>query len=186
MGINSAVRRALDPSRLDWPSEEDAASDSLEANHDYVDLRGVDWPEVDRILAQERDAVARLLRADDPEAEWKTIANELSAEAEHVADIIDGPLYGLEPGVASAVLALSALGAIPFWSDGGSIHEDAGADARPQVRFFALPEHIETLLAAAEHANVSLEPDAGRCVAHAETASGLMDFAEALLRTRRV
>lgn len=179
------MRGKLDPGQLAWPAEEDAASDSLEANHDYVDLRGVDWREVERILGVEREVVARLLAADDAETEWAAICAELSESADHVADILDGALYGLEPGAAAAVLALSALGAIPFWSDGGAIHAGTAEDARPEARFFALPNHIDALLAAAQRANVNVEPDGGRCVIHAVGPRGLMDFAEALLRAHR-
>jgi len=174
------VTRALNPALLAWPSEEDAASDSLEANHDYMDLRGLDWAEAERILHIERGVVGRLLAAGDAELEWEAVRAELSAAAEHVSDLIEGPLYGLEPGTAAAVAALSALGAIPFWSDGGGIHRGHSASASPQVRFFALPEHVAALLVAAEAADVHIEPDGGRCVVRADDAQGLMDFAAAL------
>lgn len=175
----------LDPLQLAWPAEEDAASDSLEANHDYTDLRGLDWPEVERILGIERKVVARLLAAEDAEAEWAAICDELNGSAEHVADMLDGALYGLEPSAAAAVLALSALGAIPYWSDGGALHKRAAEVARPEARFFALPAHVGALVAAATEANVSITLDAGRCVVRANDPHGLMDFAEALLRAHQ-
>lgn len=179
------MKRELDPVKLDWPSEEEAASDSLEANHDYVDLRGIDWPEVERILALERRVAERLAISPDAPAEWDAIARELRDAAVHVADIIDGPLYGLEPGTASAVLALSALGAVPFWSDGGGLQSGAGIIACPSVRFFALPSHVDALLAAAKAADVALQPDDGRCVVRTERSDGLLAFAEALLNLQR-
>jgi hypothetical protein len=104
-----------------------------------------DWRELERILAVERDVVRQLMAAPNAGESREELCSETLDAPTHAADLLDGVLYGLEPGAVAAVLALSAMGAIPYWNDGGGIHSGPGSNARPIARFFAKPAHVPLL-----------------------------------------
>ena len=80
----------------------------LAGNQMYQDLRGYGWPDVARALALEHRLIAKLQEAEDLEAE----AMQIDDERLDCFEPSDG-LWGLDLGVASATIALSAFGAIP-------------------------------------------------------------------------
>ncbi len=105
------IIRILDPDALGVLSEEDAdhgEEDGLEGKHQYRDLRGMGWPDVEVALSQEAGLFDRLAAAADLDKEAELIEDERGA-----ADFPDEDLWGLDVGVTSATLALSALGATP-------------------------------------------------------------------------
>ncbi len=178
----AANDQPLDPECLAWPTEAEAASDSLEGNHYYdPDIRLALWENVTRALELEDIVLPRLRAADDPAAEWIEQSERIAAES---SDIGDDFFARLDPGVASATLALGAIGCIPFWScNGGGFGGDHLAH-EPMVRFFARAEHVARLSACAAHANVRLSQSDGRCLLTAEDVEALRTFASAILRTR--
>ena len=100
------------------PAEASEAEEQgyLAGNRSYRDLRGFGWEDVRRALDLERAAVDRIEAADDSAAEELDF-DEMRFQA---LDPIE-ELCGLDVGVASAVLAVSALG--------GSLSRAATVDA---------------------------------------------------------
>lgn len=171
--------RALDPANLAWPDEADAASDSLEANHHYMaDVRLAGWEDVDRVLKRESEVLPLLGTAVHAEAEWENQSERVSAAADGVADEF---FSALDPGIASTVLALGAVGCIPFWSCNGGAFGGDHSSPVPIVRFFAKAEHIIVLAAAAEKSGAKLHQDEhGRCAVSADGVDVMRAFALAL------
>jgi len=180
--MSPANDQPIDPERLAWPKEAEAASDSLEGNHYYdPDIRLALWENVTRALELEDIVLPRLRAAGDPAAEWIERSERVAVES---SDIGDDFFARLDPGVASATLALGAIGCIPFWScNGGAFGGDHLAH-EPMVRFFARAEHVARLTACAVHANVRLSQLDGRCLLTAEDVEAMRAFASAILRTR--
>ena len=170
---------SLQPDQLAWPSDADAASDSLEANHYYMpDIRLARWEDVDRVFELEEEILPSLVTAADPQAEWEKKSDRIAGRSSDVADDL---FVALDPGIASATLALGAIGCIPFWScNGGAFGGDHASD-RPEVKFFARPSHVSALKAAAKKAGATLEQDEqGRCVVSADAVRVMQAFARVI------
>lgn len=177
--MSSPTAQALDPARLAWPDDGDAASDSLEANHDYIrDIRLARLEDVERVIARERPVLSLLSAAPDAEAEWEVQRERIAAQS---IDAADDYFVALDPGVASATLALGAIGCIPYWSCNGGAYGGHHASPRPTIQFFARAEHAPLLLSSAQHASVGLSQDEhGRCAIVAESLDAMLAFALAL------
>src|SRR6185437_16580792 len=94
---------------VSWPEARAAENDSgLGGNRAYADLRGLSWLEAVRVSRLEGDLIARIESAADPTDEYDKM------EEEWYEDPPD--LYGLDLGVASSVVALSAARSLPFSS----------------------------------------------------------------------
>lgn len=129
------IRVQLDAATLDAPSSEEleAADDEgyLGGNRYYRDLRGWGWDDVRDALKIEGALIKTIAAAADPAA-----AEEAFEELRGAEDDDAEGLWGLDVGVAAAVLALSALGGIPFMScNGGSFGKQHPA-AHPYVAFY--------------------------------------------------
>ncbi len=82
---------------------------SKELERQYAYLRRLPWSYAKRVYDLETQIIGRLEGAGDPEEEIDQIEDELYEEdADH--------LYGLDLGVASTVVALSAARCLPFSS----------------------------------------------------------------------
>jgi hypothetical protein len=171
--------RALDPQNLAWPDEADAASDSLEANHYYMpDVRLARWEDVDNVLKREREILPLLEAAPDADAEWQTQIDLVTAQADGVGDDF---FTSLDPGIASATLALGAAGCIPFWSCNGGAFGGDHSSRVPTVKFFAKVEHVTVLTVAAEKSGAELHQDEhGRCAVSAGQIEVMAAFVLAL------
>src|SRR5438093_642215 len=108
------VARTITVDELRWPKPGEAAEDSgLGCNRLYLDLRSLSWAEAERVFSLEGTLISRVENADDPEVECEVIEEELLEDDEN--------LFGLDLGVAAAVVSLSACGCIPCSScNGGS------------------------------------------------------------------
>jgi len=150
------IIRVLNPDTLEVLSEEDAdlgEEDGLEGNEQYRDLRGMTWAQVAAALLQEAGFFDRLAAAAadlDNEA-------ELIDEEREEADFPDDDLWGLDVGVISATLALSALGAIPVSSCNAGGFGGHHVAAFPHVAFFLPRSAASEVLAIAEAADVGLD-----------------------------
>lgn len=148
------IRRHLDASQLDVLSEEerDAADEvgELDGNHHYVDLSASAWDDVAYALVSESQLIQRLEAADDPAAEENAIYEARDLEEEREA------LWHLDIGVASAVMALNALGAHTVLSCNGG--EFGGQHVRdcPCIRFFPNGADVTRLLALASQSDIGL------------------------------
>jgi hypothetical protein len=155
----AVIEQNLDAARLSELSETAAVeadeSGYLAGNQMYQDLRGYDWLDVARTLEVERRLIAQLQGSADLEAE----AARIDDERLDCFEPSEG-LWGLDIGVASATIALSALGAIPVGSCNAGGFGGQHQGAYPYVSFFlrgALPEFVISISRAA---SVGLRSDA--------------------------
>lgn len=68
-------------------------------------------------------------------------------------------MMGLDLGVATTVAALSAAACVPFASCNGGAYGGLNHETYPLVMFYARPQAVPHLLAAADRAGVGLESD---------------------------
>jgi hypothetical protein len=171
------VVRTASPNGLRWPKPSEASDErNLGCNREYVDLRGCSWEDLDRVADLENQLIARLMKAHDVEDEYDLIADELY-------ETDDEGLFGLDIGVASAVVALAAFGCIPFSNCNGGAYGGRHHEEHPLVAFFARPAHFPILTDAAEEADAGLERDSsGALLLYTDDIQNMNKFAEALER----
>jgi hypothetical protein len=124
----------IDPECLGFPEEETlACEDGLMENHHYLDLRKYN-----------RDDYLRMKRFED---ELLTYTGDLGSD-EASEDLMDNEVFalGIDPGVASTVFALRAVGAVPLTSccGGPGHYED-----HPLVVFWCSQEQLDLIQQAA-------------------------------------
>lgn len=149
------------------PDEETlSCTDGLVENHHYRDLRWIDWGDYADFVWCEDE----ILSLDDPEA-----------EDEDDEQLIDNQVWMLDidPGVASTVAALAALGAVPFTSCNGAAGH---VETHPLVGFWAEIDLAPQLSLAAKTAGVELVGlgGMGLLVFHEYDCGPMIAFAEAL------
>lgn len=170
----------VDPAKLRWPGRAEVAFDATPAgNQHYEDLRGLTWADVEQALSLERQLIAQVENAADPAAEESRITEGLAEGSE-----IDGPhpLRGVDLGVASAVFALSALGAIPAASCNGGAFGAFHQGRNPYIAFFIRPRRLQTLAPWVRAAGLGLTmTDDGIVVLQARRVADLCAFAEIAL-----
>jgi hypothetical protein len=153
-----AIEQTLDVASLaklsDTAAEEADESGDLAGNQMYQDLRGYGWPDVARALALEHRLIATLQVAEDLEAE----AMRIDDERLDYFEPSDG-LWGLDLGVASAPIALSAFGAIPVSSCNAGGFGGTHQGGYPYVAFFIGGVDPEAIISTARAAGVGLRSD---------------------------
>ena len=154
----AAIEQALDVASLaklsDIAADEADESGDLAGNQMYQDLRGYGWPDVARALAVEHRLIATLQAAEDLEAE----AMRIDDERLDCFEPADG-LWGLDLGVASAPIALSAFGAIPVSSCNAGGFGGTHQGGYPYVAFFIGGVDPEAIISTARAAGVGLRSD---------------------------
>lgn len=172
------IVRAVDCTRLGWPAlDQRQEGGRLGGNHEYVDLRHISWAEAVDIADEERGIIDRIERADDPDAEWTVIEEELEEDP--------GLMVLIDLGIASTVAALSAAGCITVSSCNGGAYGDHHHERYPLVAFYARRQHVPLLLGAAERAGVGIENDPdGAVVVYADAIDRMPMFAAALIEDR--
>lgn len=173
------IERLVDIEALGWPERGSAREEGLGGNRLYADLRGFSWREAQRVLAIEEKIVARLQSSINFDDTLESIHQELDALYE--AD--DDCLYGLDIGVASTVVALSAARCIPFSSCNGGCIEEPHQETYPLVAFFAKRDWISIIFASAEDANAGLYNSDGGVVVYGQI-EGMLSFARSLITKR--
>ncbi|KRC43581.1 hypothetical protein ASE17_20520 [Phenylobacterium sp. Root77] len=159
----------------DLPTEvADAAGDEgyLRGNSRYADHRGWLWDDVRDALKVEAavvDQIAAVPVSAEAEAAFEA-QRDLDSEGAEA-------LWGLDVGVASAVIALSALRAMPFISCNAGSFGGVHAASRPYVAFYIAEASPDLLLALAERAGVGLEVQDGVLCLYGRTILDLMQFA---------
>lgn len=171
------IRRDLEIDRLAElsPAEASEAEEQgyLAGNRSYRDLRGFGWEDVVRALDLERALVARFEAVDDP-AVAESDFDELRLQA---LDPIE-ELCGLDVGVASAVLAVSALGGIPVSSCNGGCFGGQHQARHPYVAFYLPKDRGARVLDLAEAADIGLFVDQdGIAQIYGRTINDLLRFA---------
>ena len=125
--LNFADLADISPDELEQAEEEGA----LAGNRSYCDLRGCGWGVVRTALDIETKVIDRLKMADDVEAEMSAF------EEERAIAFDDEPaLWGLDVGVASATIAISAYGAVPVSSCNAGAFGGRHPARYPYVAFF--------------------------------------------------
>lgn len=172
------IERAISPAALRWLTRDDDPREGLGLNRHYRDMRGFKWPEVLRTVEIERAVLEELEdRQFDPDDESETIA----------LDIVErSVLFGLDLGVASSVLALSAARCVPFQSCNAGAFGGAHLESYPLVAFYLRPQLAPLILRCAERADVGLLQDEhGQVQVYANDVACLIDFAEECYDTRK-
>ncbi len=162
---------------LDSEEVERAAEDGdLDGNKAYDDLRGMTWNDVLETLEHERAVVAVLTEASDRDEAYE------SFEAARLSEWGGDALWGLDPGVAAATIALSAMGAIPISSCNGGVLGGDHQEAYPLVAFYVASASPRLMLACAEAAKAGLVLDRyGRVQLFGQTCGPLLAFASAAI-----
>ncbi len=101
------IERSVDPARLNWPPDSWLASEDYFVRG-YADMRGLTWSDACETLRLEQGLLVRA--AGDPVAAEEVISDEERFD-----------LDGLDLGVASSVVALSAAGCAPIASCSGGL-----------------------------------------------------------------
>lgn len=159
------IEQAVDHSQLDWPAESDLASEEHFVRG-YIDLRGLTWEDACEALKLERDILIR-------------VTGDLAAAGESLSDDEYYALYGLDVGVAAAVVALSAANCAPFTSCNGEVRHH---EAHPCIGFYCRKGRVRNLLKAAEVARCGLvNGEGGFLVLYAASVAPLLLFAEELI-----
>jgi hypothetical protein len=143
----------------------------LAGNRSYRDMRGFSWDEIRTALDTEIDVIDRIKAAKDPEVELAAF-EELQAEDEPA-------LWGLDVGVASATIAVSAFGATPVSSCNAGAFGGQHQARYPHVAFFLPKELAAQVMRCAEESNVGLLCDEnGIAQIYARGEMDLVHFAE--------
>jgi len=166
-------QRAVDIRELGWLTGRRAETrPNFPANRDYVDLRGRTLAELDAQLDLERRAYA-LLEAQDYAAQAIAQADRMQSRSPTV------PM--LDFGIASTVVALSALGCVPVMScRGRSLGPHAHQFPAPMTTFYVRKSHVPALLAATEAAGVWLVNSDAKLEVYSEDVRKMHAFAAAL------
>lgn len=157
-------------------AERGANDGDLDGNKAYDDLRGMTWNDVLETVERERAVVAVLTAAPDPDEAYDAF------EVDRLSDWGVDALWGLDPGVAAATIALSAMGATPISSCNGGALGGEHLEPYPLVAFYVASASPDTLLACADAAQAGLALDAhGRAQLFAHTCAPLLAFASAAI-----
>lgn len=125
------IFRELNIAAIGYLDDEAAASeDGIALNLAYFDMRGWSVSDAELICKQERDYLRELA-----EVGWTTDKAEEIID-EYMSDVSE--LNGFDPGMAAAVVALSAAGATPISScNGGTIGSSHHSSEVPHILFAA-------------------------------------------------
>lgn len=184
--FNVDTRQEVDLAKLRWPHRSEIQGDDVApaGNQHYQDLRGFSWSDVAEALRLEAQLIERLEVADVSARVESLIVDELVAAGDATGF---HPLCGLDVGVASAVLALSAAGAIPAASCNGGAFGSFHAAANPYVAFYARPRRFLVIQGWAKDAGLGLEvTDAGVAVLHANRIADFLAFASMALAVQHL
>ncbi len=162
--------------------EADAGEDvGLEGNQQYRDIRSIGWDFVAESLEREKTLFARFAEAVDIDEEADLYAEEIEG-----AVFPEEDLWGLDIGVISAVMALSALGAVTVSSCNAGGFGGSHVEQFPLVAFFLPRVAAAEVLAIAEVADVGLDmTNAGLARLYGRSDFDLHRFAEVALARQR-
>lgn len=175
------IVREVDLSLLSWPDRE-IAGNLREEDYfarGYIDLRRRSWKEAKEALELEE----KLFR------DWQEQSGKVTFD-EYIDQISEDddlwPLFGLDPGVASAVLSLSASGCIPVTSCNG---EDKHLERYPIVLFWLRKERVIEILQIAEVSECGLVHAEngwlGQVLLYSTNLLHMMHFAKLLIERRK-
>lgn len=172
-------RQPIDPALVFWPPDEDpdfdvedeaASFEQLSGSRSYGHLAGFGAEDLAAALAVE----GHWMGAHGP-ADWMLDPDDLLYE--QLADDVAPEVAGLDVGVVSAVIALSALGCVTATSCNGQPRHQYPV---PMVVFWVRPGGLPAVHAAATAAGCQLSNgSSGSVVLTAPDVGGLLRFAAA-------
>ena len=170
------IERRVSTKLIRLPDSSYAEGDgSFGGNHQYMDLQHLTWAEARRVFDLEARIFNKLDNSKEAEFELCQIENELHCE-------FDNHLYGLDLGVASTVIALSAVGCIPVSSCNAGAFGGTHYEEHPLVAFYASRALIPSLLDTAAKSGAGLEnSDAGMLIVYANDIRVMRVFAQTLI-----
>jgi hypothetical protein len=176
-----AISRALDAGCLaalsDTEADEGEESGFLAGNQMYQDLRTLSWADLAATIELEADLMARLQATDDLDA----AAEALDDERLDVNEPADG-LWGLDVGVASAVVAFSVLGGTPVSSCNAGGFGGTHAAEHPYLAGYLPTAASSALMKAAVAADIGIaSTDDGLVQVFGRTDFDLLRFARAVI-----
>lgn len=149
------IRRTIVAADLAVLSEEEASNADVDGclagNQHYNDLRGMTFADLEATLVREDGLVDAFEAVGNPAALEERFVQERGTAFEPVDD-----LWGLDVGVAGAVIALSALGATPVSSCNGAVYGTPHQSHYPYVAFFLADADLSVLLGLAEAEGLGL------------------------------
>lgn len=171
-----AVTRKFHTRGLAWP---DSRSAGWFGETDiYRNLACMPWSEARRVLALEAELIDRIEAAQDPAGEETSLHDEIHEQGEG--------LYGLDIGIASTAIALSAAGGIPFASCNGGAFGGVHREDYPIVAFYARKPTLAILAECAEQAEVGLRNGGlGELMVYGRTIASLQIFARSIIESAR-
>lgn len=163
--------------RLRWPLLGEAGHDAgLGLNREYQDLRGASWKSAKMALEEERRVILQIETSLNPEVIYDDYEDERFAEGEDL-------LFGLDIGVASTVLSLSAARCIPFSSCNGAAFFGHHKERHPLVAFFARREALPLLSQAANESNAGLSSNEyGELIVYSNHIRSMLSFSTAIIK----
>lgn len=140
------------PEKIRWPSEKVLSfEDGLLVNHDYIDQRGLPWNGFGGFLNAyklERKIITRVGKQSRNAFQFDNLLDQVVDE-EAVDD-----LWGFDPGVASATLAISAFGGAPVSSC--RHHPRRSGEAQPYVAFWVKRDDVRRIAEATRKLRIGL------------------------------
>lgn len=173
------VVREVATDRLGWPAPGQAIEGAhLCLNHEYIDLRGLTWREARLVLQVEAELIFRIEASGIIEPNISATGEEGGwDEPPEAAET----MFGLDAGVASSVVALSAARCVPVSSCNGGAFGGLHHEAHPLVAFFTRPEAVPLLLDCARAAGAGLVcQDSGNLCLYADDVRAMPLFAKAV------
>jgi hypothetical protein len=176
------IRRELNSTDLAGVSSEELEQAEDEGwfagNRSYRDMRGFSWDEVRAAISTETDVISRVKAAQDPEAELAAFEEFQATSFE------DEPaLWGLDIGVASATIAVSAYGCTPVSSCNAGAFGGQHQAQYPYVAFFLPKELASEVMLCAQESDVGLLCDEnGVAQIYGQGEMDLVRFAETAWR----
>jgi hypothetical protein len=165
--------RIVDAKKLGWLSGKRAATrQNFPANFQYFDLRGFSLADLDRALSEESDAY-KMLEETKYSQEAIDDVDRMRAMS-HLAPMVDF-------GVATAVVALSALGCVPVTScRGPTLGLRPHSQPAPMIVFYARKVHLSALLGAVAEADCQIVNNTAKIEIYADDLVKMRLFALAL------
>jgi len=117
-----------------------STQDGMVCNHDYTDMRGDSWRQYTQAFDTEKKVIEYADKNSKTIREFEKILEGIS----NSEDFDLGALDGLDVGIASLTIALSATGCAPISSCRS--HPNSTYVDRPTVAFFAGPQIARKLL----------------------------------------
>jgi hypothetical protein len=153
------------------------ADGALAGNRRYRDMRAMSWDELRGAIDAEARAINRIESAQRPAQEEEAFLEEREEMDDDVEE-----LWGLDVGVASATVALSALGAAPVASCNAGAFGGYHLASRPQIIFYLDRARAEAIIELAEMAEVGVVVEEGMVVLFGRSVADIHTFACAALR----